>query len=298
MSLPISSSQKVDNLNKLSLPFAAERLVPILQNSALLAKDLVSRGSLKVEMKEDLSYVTNVDFAVHAFLAEKLTKLYDALIISEEDIPSAEVRKLHRVAWLFDPIDNTKGLVENSDLSKCSINVALLVDGEPVLAAVHYFEDDSGILSAKGVGAFRTRADQIEAINYEEIQAPLRYITYKKNLEDLAFPTRRIHELVAPEGLNIVVGEILPKRLKLLMLGEADVYIEPRRISEWDVVPAFANVLATGGSGISLETREIINFNSPTLKTSAFMLARNGVDVESILTRLSPLYPSPLSPLI
>jgi 3'(2'), 5'-bisphosphate nucleotidase len=280
------------NLENFNIPFSPEKLVGLVQESARIARELVREGNLTIDWKPEpngeTSPVTNVDRAVHEFLKRKLTDLVDALVISEEEIPSLELRQKAQMAWIIDPIDNTEGLVNRRDINDCGINIALIVNGEPVLGLAYFFTDDTTLLGIKDQGAFTFSANGGTPITTTMSGGRLKFIGYMSTLDEMNQTTRQLLEKADPEGPTIVYRNRLPLRLRAIATGDADVYIDPREtISEWDLVAIVANINAIGGSALNIYTGSAIKFNTVTLKTDPFILMRPGVNVQEIMGRLN-----------
>lgn len=286
MSFTPSHQPALADLNHLHLPLVPEKLGGIVSEAAKIVRNIFESGGLITETKADGSFVTNADMAVHNYLKEHLPGLVNAVVVSEEEIPDYSVRKNSEALWLIDPVDNTKGIVEGS-LDNSSVNIALLADRQPVLGLVHYFGSSRTLLAIKGGGAFELSEHGIQPLPGAKAGDPLRFVSYRGSLDEMTEQTRGLLERAAPDGVSLVHRNLLPLRLKAIMTGEADVYIEPRVLREWDVVPAFAFMNAAGGSGVSLIDGSPVKFNNEDLKVGPFMLARPGVDVEKILRRIA-----------
>lgn len=269
-----------------SLPISFERLVPVVLECAAQAADRVRAGQYQIDLKPDNSYVTTIDIAAHDFLVENLPRNFNALVISEEGIPDVAVRQSVRDAWIIDPIDNTKGLVAGRNLDRSNINVVLVRDGVPVLGLVYYFADARGYIAIEGQGNREFSPEGISEIARPERSLNRSFVTYRRELSQMTEVTRRAHELALEQGDEIVYRDLLPLRLRALIQGAADVYIEPRSLYEWDVAPAFAAMTAIGGQGISLLDGRPIRLNSLELKVPPFILARPGVDAQDIFRRI------------
>lgn len=275
-----------DSDSQVSLPVSLERLVPVVLECAAQAVDRVRSGQYLIETKPDNSFVTTIDSAAHDFFLEKLPTIFKALVISEEGIPDLSLRQREKNVWIIDPIDNTKGLVESGNLDSSNINVVLAKDGLPVFGMTYYFMDSRGYIAIAGEGIREFSAQGIHDIEVPERSAKRLFVAYRPELSEMSETTRRVHELAIDPGDAIVSRNLLPLRLRALMEGAADVYIEPRSLNEWDVAPAFAAMNAIGGQGISLEDGQPVRLNSPGLKAPPFLLTRPGVDAREIINRI------------
>jgi 3'-phosphoadenosine 5'-phosphosulfate (PAPS) 3'-phosphatase len=211
--------------------------------------------------------------------------IYRALVVSEEDLPALEQRAAAPKVWLVDPLDNTRGLV-NRKIETCGINIAFVEAGAPTVGYLHYFEPARGILGIAGEGAFEIDERDIRRLNPSEVPPELRYVAYRGAVADMSPTTRAAHEKLGIADTRLVHRELLPQRLRAVMLGEADVYLEPRPLHEWDIAPAIAVITAMPGTVRSLADWNPITFNSEKLVAPPFVAMRAGVDAEPLVGRL------------
>ncbi|WP_037027732.1 3'(2'),5'-bisphosphate nucleotidase CysQ [Psychromonas aquimarina] len=90
-----------------------------------------------VLIKADSSPLTEADLAAHQIIAAGLAELTpDIPVLSEED---AEIdwsfRQTWKQFWLVDPLDGTKEFINRN--GEFTVNIALIEDGQPVLAVVY-----------------------------------------------------------------------------------------------------------------------------------------------------------------
>jgi 3'(2'), 5'-bisphosphate nucleotidase len=110
------------------------------------------RGTNKIDGKwEGTQLKTAADFAAHAYLSERLTKLEPNIpVVSEEDEASKLSVRPDRY-WLIDPIDGTASFAHGFD--GFVTQVALMEAGQPVLAAIFAPVFDQLYLARRGGGA-------------------------------------------------------------------------------------------------------------------------------------------------
>jgi 3'-phosphoadenosine 5'-phosphosulfate (PAPS) 3'-phosphatase len=226
-------------------------------------------------VKEDGSYVTTVDFRVSDFLKVHLPGIYPAVVISEEDDPNDVARHGAETFWVIDPIDNTKGLVEHGIEQSC-INVALIKNGIPIAAAIHYFSDNTTYMGTIETGVFVCNDDEIVPLVRRVPNNPPRYVAYKSNLDEMSGTMQEALSPLLATGGTIVHKEKLPLRLRSLLDGEADVYVEPRGIREWDVAAGMGLAMFLGAQLSAYNLTEEIQFNSKHLRCAGFVLEFRG----------------------
>jgi 3'(2'), 5'-bisphosphate nucleotidase len=254
-----------------SFSLSLSQLGGVLSEAAFVAKMARQSPDYRVEVKEDGSFVTSVDMKVHSFLARRLPDLFQGVVISEEGYPSFVTRKAVDSYWIIDPIDNTKGLVEKG-LEESCINVALFKNGAPLAAAIHYFSDGSTYLGTHEIGVLVQRESEVKILEPRRAETPTRFVAYKPLLSEMSQSMVEALQPHVDRGGEIIHRDKLPLRLRALLDGEADVYIEPREINEWDVAAGMVLSQFLGAALCELHTGEPLTFNTEKLKCPSFTL--------------------------
>lgn len=243
----------------------------VLSEAALLAKITKQSSDYRVDVKQDGSFVTTVDLQVHAFLTQRLPEVVQGVVISEEGYPQFSSRRDAECYWIIDPIDNTQGLVETGIEESC-INVALFRNGTPLAAAIHYFSDESTYFGTQETGVLVKRGSEISVIQSRCAGTPTRLVAYKPTLDTMSATMQEALGPYVNQGAVIVHRDKLPLRLRALLDGKADVYIDPREINEWDVAAGMVLGQFLGAKLSTLDSGEPITFNTPRLKCRPFNL--------------------------
>ncbi len=91
-------------------------------------------GTLQIEQKSAANYVTQIDFAVQAFVLDRLKELTPtfAVIAEESDVNQYS---LEQPTWILDPVDGTTNLMRNYHHS--AVSLALAVRGFLTLGFVY-----------------------------------------------------------------------------------------------------------------------------------------------------------------
>ena len=113
-----------------------------------------------VESKDDASPLTQADLAAHHAIVAGLKELApDIPIISEEDglPPYSERSQWHRY-WLVDPLDGTREFVNRN--GEFTVNIALIVNGKPVIGVVRVPVQATTYLGCEGYGSERRRDNE------------------------------------------------------------------------------------------------------------------------------------------
>ena len=111
---------------------------------------ILRAGAYSVEQKEGhANFVTSVDKAVQAYLAEALRALLPgSAFIGEEQENDALT---DAPTWIIDPVDGTTNLIH--DYRHSAVSIALAESGAPVLGAVYQPYADELFFAEKGRGA-------------------------------------------------------------------------------------------------------------------------------------------------
>jgi 3'(2'), 5'-bisphosphate nucleotidase len=195
-----------------------------------------------VQRKEDNSPLTLADLESQRIIIEGLTEIApDIPILSEESAqaPWSE-RRAWRELWVVDPLDGTREFVKRN--GEFTVNIALVVEHEPVLGLVA--APALGVLywGAWGVGAFshHGRAAQLP-IHVSAPQSPLRIVGSRSHAspQTAAYLTR--------VGSHVMTGIGSSLKFCLVAEGKADLYPRFGPTSEWDTAAGQALLEAAGG---------------------------------------------------
>ena len=227
-----------------------------------------------IQLKNDDSPLTAADLAAHQLIAEALPKLLDVPMISEESvIPAYAVRRQWPIYWLIDPLDGTKEFIARN--GEFTVNIALVVDGAPLLGIVHVPVSDESYLGVD------------KRLTAEGVQRAEKYLAGcpQKDLQTRSLRDRRI----AQQPLDILVSHrhgsdaqvVLLHKLQthwpaplqhlsagsslkfcLIAEGKADFYPRLAPTSEWDTAAAQAVLAAAGGLVVRADNLQPLVCNS------------------------------------
>jgi 3'(2'), 5'-bisphosphate nucleotidase len=202
-----------------------------------------------VQSKNDESPLTLADLAAHRTIVPGLRELApDIPIISEEGglPPFAERGKWHRY-WLIDPLDGTKEFVNRN--GEFTVNIALVVNGRPVLGVVHVPVQHTTYTGCEGHGADKRIGDG----RPEKI-----HVAAKASLPPRVVGSRS-HRGASLDAFLERLGafDMVPmgSSLKFCVVAEggADVYPRLGPTSEWDTAAAQAVVEQAGGRVVTVD---------------------------------------------
>ena len=205
-----------------------------------------------VQAKADQSPLTKADLAAHRTIVSGLRALTPEIpIISEESgLPEFTERRQWSTYWLIDPLDGTREFVGRN--GEFTVNIALVVDGRPLLGVVHVPVTGVTYAACDGIGASRRDEDGIAEIHVAERSAsPLRVVG------------SRSHRGTSLDAFLKKLGEVelLPmgSSLKFCRVAEgaADIYPRLGPTSEWDTAAAQAVVEQAGGAVLQLDGKPL-----------------------------------------
>jgi len=195
------------------------------------------RRDTPVYHKGDGSEVTDADLAVDAQLHSELcTPRPGYGWLSEETLDVPERLAARRV-WIVDPIDGTTAFIQ--DREQWVISVALVQDGEPVVAAVYNPARDELFTAREGQGA-ELNGQPASVSGHTDLHGA--HILAPRGV------ARRAgwHEPGEPEVTTRFVYSIA-YRMCFVAAGWADGLISKGRKSEWDVAAGTLIVREAGG---------------------------------------------------
>jgi 3'(2'), 5'-bisphosphate nucleotidase len=224
-----------------NLSALAEALMPTVARAGAAIMD-VYNGAFAVENKDDNSPLTLADLESQRVIAEGLTQLTPGIpVLSEESAqaPWTERRNWTEL-WVVDPLDGTREFVKRN--GEFTINIALVVDHEPLLGIV--CAPAQGLLywGARGVGAFsQHRGAAQSGIHVAPPHAPVRVAGSRSHAsaETASYLAR-----LGPHTLSGIGSSL---KFCLIASGEADLYPRFGPTSEWDTAAGQALLEAAGG---------------------------------------------------
>lgn len=208
--------------------------------------------------------VCAVDLEVDALLKARLGELDpDAGWLSEEtaDDPARVAR---RRAWVVDPIDGTRDYIRRR-IGWC-VSVALVEDGQPVLAVLSAPERDELWAAAAGRGA---------RLNGRSL-----HCGHRTNLAGARAPTdslpREDRDLVVVAKPNSIA-----LRIAMVAADEADLLATLRWGAEWDVAAAVL-IAREAGCAVSDALGQPLAFNKPDPRAFGVLACVPGIHAAAV----------------
>ena len=219
----------------------AEALMPTIADAGAAIMRIYD-GAFSVQHKDDNSPLTLADLESQHVIAAGLARLTpDIPVLSEESAQSPwEERKQWKELWVVDPLDGTREFVKRN--GEFTINIALVVDHEPLLGVVAAPAQGLLYWGAAGVGAFSRHhgAPQI-AIHTSAPEIPLRVIGSRSHA------SAETASYLSGLGPHVMTGIGSSLKFCLIAEGRADLYPRFGPTSEWDTAAGQALLEAAGG---------------------------------------------------
>lgn len=237
------------------------------------------QSSYDVTDKSPDNPVTDADFASDTLLKERLRGLLpEAGWLSEETADSPD-RLTKRYLWCVDPIDGTKEFIMG--IPEFSISVALVEDGEPVLAVVYNPAADELYHAVRGEGFY---------FNGEPRQVSDRLALNGATIDASRSERKRGEFAPFEEDMSVrTVGSVAYK-LARVAAGQCDATWSRGPKWEWDICAGVLLVQEAGGTAVELLNRPIL-FNQPYPKVNG-IIADNGHLHDQVIDALAPHGPA------
>lgn len=196
-----------------------------------------SVDTYQTQQKADDSPVTAADYAADEVIQKALKKLTPHIpILSEETLIDFEIRKNWQAYWLVDPLDGTREFIKRN--GEFTVNIALIVDGRPVLGVIHAPIKAVTYWGYDNV-AFKEIDDQVIAI-HPKSSSPLKVSVSRSHRCD------KIDALLA--SMKAYEIKTVGSSLKFCWLAEGVIQYYPRAnsIGLWDIAAGEAILIAAG----------------------------------------------------
>jgi len=235
-----------------------ESVIGVVERAGTLIRQKRLQGVVAEEKLHGAGPVTSADRAADDSLHRELLWLAPAGWLSEERVD--DHRRLHqRRVWIVDPLDGTIEFVRG--LPEYAVSVALVEDGDPILAVIHNPATGDFFWAERGVGAFRNA----RAIRVRESERLLASRTEFRRGEFA--PVAAAWDIKA-------IGSTAYK-MALVAAGEAAATFSRGPKWEWDVCAGALLVEEAGG----LATQafgESLRFNAPDPRVGSILAAAPG----------------------
>ncbi|WP_341897435.1 3'(2'),5'-bisphosphate nucleotidase CysQ [Ferrovibrio terrae] len=192
------------------------------------------RGDVKSWNKKPNDPVSEADIAVDTLLSERLSGARpDYGWLSEESgcRPGKTTTQ-----WIIDPIDGTRAFIDRKP--EFTICIALVQDGQPVLAAI-YNPASEEMFDATAGGGARLNGKPIHASGHASLMEA-RFLASRRTFE-------RHGWLARTAKADFAYRNSIAYRMALVAAGKFDAAISLTEKSDWDVAAADLLVREAGG---------------------------------------------------
>jgi 3'(2'), 5'-bisphosphate nucleotidase len=238
--------------------------------------------SADAEKKDDGSPVTRADRAAHDVILAGLSEIEPRFpVVSEE----GDLTRLHETPpttfWLVDPLDGTKEFLKG--LGEYTVNVALVVDGDPVLGVVFAPALDQLFDAAQGLGARKTDKGVVTTVAARRLERATTAVVSRSHLSE------RTERFLSRFGAREVVHRGSSLKLCAVAEGAADVYprFGPTRL--WDTAAGATVARETGCRVVDLTGKPLRYDLSAGLTHDGFFVCASDSVLRACLTALARL---------
>lgn len=234
---------------------------------------IYKEGDFDLYQKDDESPVTSADYAANEVLTEGLQKLTPSIpILSEESCEfSFTERKTWQAYWLLDPMDGTQEFVSRS--GDFAVNIALVVEGEPVLGVIYWPTQGTWYYAIKQQGAFKQVGQVIEPIQVTK------YPRKDFTAADLRLAVSRVQKsntvgqylVDAEQHEKVALGSCSLKSC-MIAEGSADFYLRVGPTGEWDTGASHCILREAGGNILDSEFNALSYNQRETLANPDFIV--------------------------
>jgi 3'(2'), 5'-bisphosphate nucleotidase len=214
----------------------------------------VYEAGFAVERKPDDSPLTLADLESQKVILAALARLTPGIPVLSEESAAAPwpQRRGWRELWVVDPLDGTREFVKRN--GEFTVNIALVVDHEPLLGVICAPARQVSYWGAAGIGAFRHDRSAAAAIHVAAPGSPLRVVGSRSHMS--AQTQAYLHRL----GPHDLVGIGSSLKFCLVAEGAADLYPRFGPTSEWDTAAGQA-VLEAAGGGVTRMDGHRLRYN-------------------------------------
>ena len=257
-------------MNNLDYKKLSNTVLEIAKEAGEEILQIYDENDVGISYKDDNSPLTKADKAANNIIECGLKKLTPSIpILSEEgkNIKYSE-REKWNAFWLVDPLDGTKEFIKKN--GEFSVNIALILDGEPILGVVYAPVLDTTWFGSINNGSFKSVKNdspvKINAVTPKK-ENTIKVVTSRshannpkldKFLED--YPK---HELVK-----------MGSSIKICLVADGSAHIYPRLgpTMEWDTAAAHAVVKYAGGNIYNLNDMNELSYNKSNLLNPEFLV--------------------------
>ncbi len=224
--------------------------------------------ALAVEQKSDCSPVTAADLEASEMIISALGRLDTHFpVVSEESVPPLEVRSQWSSFWLVDPLDGTREFLKGN--GEFTVNIALILEGKPILGVVVAPVFNVAYFAWKGGGAYRQHAgEQPQQIGVRHADRDDLTVACGRGNRNNEHLQSFLHSL----GAHREISRGASLKSCLVAEGKADVYVRLGPTSEWDTAAAQSIVEEAGGHMTDTQMQDLRYNRGQSLQNPHFVV--------------------------
>jgi len=224
----------------------------------------VYAGQIEVATKDDASPVTQADQAAEQVICAALHVLTPEIpVVAEEAFSAGTSWDLCDSFWLVDPLDGTREFINRN--GEFTVNIALIVCGQPVLGVVYAPAMGKLYAGLAGVGSFIEDGSRRQIACRMAPDHGLTVVSSRSHGDEQALDRLLLGRKVASRAS---AGSSL--KLCMVAAGEADLYPRLGRTMEWDIAAGHAIVAAAGGRVTDLAGKDL-TYRKPGFENPHFL---------------------------
>ena len=242
-----------------------DALLPALRTAGAVVME-VYRSEFEVRGKADASPVTEADERAEALLVPAIERLGLGWPVIAEEASSRDgvPCEVGERFWLVDPLDGTKEFVARN--GEFTLNIGLVVHGEPVLGLLYAPAQDRLYAGAVGAGAWLEQGGRRRAIGCRRPPPEGLTVLASRSHHDGEQGAAWLRGL--PVARVFEVGSSL--KLALIAQGEGDLYGRFGPTMEWDLAAGDA-VLRAAGGGVFTHDGAPLRYGKPGFCNPGFV---------------------------
>jgi len=224
-----------------------------------------------VAYKADNTPVTTADLDANRIIVDALQGLPEALPVLSEESEQVPYDQRHHWSsfWLVDPLDGTREFIRRN--GEFSVNIALVVDGRPVLGVVTAPVLDISYFACSGQGAWKQTGQQAaEPIHVRAAPGGAGELTVARSRCPQV--SKRLQAFLDRLGDHQEVAMGSSLKSCLVAEGAADLYVRLGPTSEWDTAAAQCIVEEAGGHITDTQLCELKYNTGESLLNPHFMV--------------------------
>lgn len=241
-----------------------EGMLDTLKQSVSKAGDLALEffgKDINIDIKKDGSQVSAADHAVNDLLEQELSRLDPSIKWLSEESPVDDSRLNAPHVWIIDPIDGTRGFLENKP--DWTIVAALIEENRPVLSVV-YNPVKSELYSAEaGKGAF---------LNDKKISTSTTTDLSKAHIISSKGHFNRVFTEETQKPSTRTWNSSMAYRIARIAEGAADATISLTPKNDWDIAAAHL-ILEEAGGQMSTHLGNTITYNNQEIRHPSVVAA-------------------------